>query len=511
MAEYICLRLFITVLGLSIADLGPIIPFLGFRITKLGPMAQLYRKKKMVSDVVSIRKSNDLVEARYRFDIWETRVFIKMLSLIKRDDKDFQEYKIYVRDLLHEFNLRNDKNSYTHIKAGAEKLMRKIIKVVMKDEGNLVEFQTPIVGSLKNTVEEGEGSYIKIGFHPDMKPHLLELQERFLIYDIRNVSNLRSPYYVRMYELLKQYEKLGQRKFELKELKEILGIEAEYKLYGHFKSKIIDKSQVNLLEHTDISFTYEEMKRGKSVHSILFFIRSNRPKHLDAGQANLFNPPNGTGKTAASRTAGPLTDDAQTEKNQLFDELQLAVVKGWGVTPLVLAQLIQDNDENVIRQAVEVTRAAIRWGKVHETAGYFVQAVKQKWTNRQIETLRRETDARERKSRIEILNHELDDLLDEFEGKKNERIRQLTTDDAGVTEAAIEAIKQTEFVLERLKNLGIETPTTDDFRLDKGLRAAVKNQIARQHPAHFEEVLMEYEPKIGEIERELAELRLSTN
>ncbi len=42
-----------------------------------------------------IRKSNELVEARYKFDIWEVRVFAKALTLIKQSDVDFKTYDIF--------------------------------------------------------------------------------------------------------------------------------------------------------------------------------------------------------------------------------------------------------------------------------------------------------------------------------------------------------------------------------------------------------------------------------
>ena len=52
-----------------------------------------------------IRKSNNLVEAKYKFDIWEMRLLTKMLTLIQRDDEDFKDYKIYLRDIVQDFQL----------------------------------------------------------------------------------------------------------------------------------------------------------------------------------------------------------------------------------------------------------------------------------------------------------------------------------------------------------------------------------------------------------------------
>ena len=42
--------------------------------------AKLIKKPKSV--VRLVRKSNDLVEAKYKLDIWETRIFTKMVTMI---------------------------------------------------------------------------------------------------------------------------------------------------------------------------------------------------------------------------------------------------------------------------------------------------------------------------------------------------------------------------------------------------------------------------------------------
>ena len=119
-------------------------------------------KKKTIkkrNDVLSIKKSNDLVEAKYKFDIWETRVFTKMLTFISDEDKEFYEYQIPIKDMIKDFNLSQNKEAYGLIKKGAENLMRKIIKVNFQRDGEWLEFQTPIIGSLISTVTEG-GKFI---------------------------------------------------------------------------------------------------------------------------------------------------------------------------------------------------------------------------------------------------------------------------------------------------------------------------------------------------------------
>jgi plasmid replication initiation protein len=219
-----------------------------------------------------IRKSNHLVEGKYHFNIWETRVFTKMLTLISKDDEDFKEYRIFLKDVVQDFDLK-DKNSYAWIKKGAEGLAKKEIRVIRQTSEGEKEFMTHIAIGVESFTKNG--NYVDISFHPKMKPFLLQLQTQFLMYDVENITKLQSFYSIRIYELLKQYEKIGKRSISIQELKEMLAIEDKYSHYGHFKKRIISQAQKDLEKSTDISFTFEEVKHGRQVVSLTFFIKKN--------------------------------------------------------------------------------------------------------------------------------------------------------------------------------------------------------------------------------------------
>jgi Initiator Replication protein len=223
-----------------------------------------------------VRKSNNLVEGKYRFDIWEMRVFTKMLTMILPNDEDFKEYRIYLKEVIDDFNLAADKQSYKLLKDGAIKLMKKEIKIIRDTDEGEKEFLTHIAVGLDSFTSKTQGSYVDISFHPKMKPFLLQLQTQFLMYDVRNILQLQSSYSVRIYELLKQYEKIGKRTFSIDDLKETLAVVDKYPLYANFKQRIIMKAQEDLMAFTDIRFTFEEVKKGRSIHSIIFTIKSNK-------------------------------------------------------------------------------------------------------------------------------------------------------------------------------------------------------------------------------------------
>jgi plasmid replication initiation protein len=229
-----------------------------------------------VQSVKLVRKANNLVEGKYRFDIWEMRVFTKMLTMILPSDEDFKEYRIYLKEVIDDFNLAADKQSYKLLKDGAVKLMKKEIKIIRDTDEGEKEFLTHIAVGLDSFTSRTQGSYVDISFHPKMKPFLLQLQTQFLMYDVRNVLQLQSSYSVRIYELLKQYEKIGKRTFSVDDLKETLAVMDKYPLYANFKQRIIMKAQEDLATYTDIRFTFEEIKKGRAIQSIVFTIKSNK-------------------------------------------------------------------------------------------------------------------------------------------------------------------------------------------------------------------------------------------
>lgn len=222
-----------------------------------------------------IRKANTLVEGKYHFSIWETRVFTKMLTLISKDDADFKEYRIFLKDVVQDFELK-DKNAYAWIKRGAEGLAKKEIRVIRQTPEGEKEFMTHIAIGVESFTKNG--NYVDISFHPRMKPFLLQLQSQFLMYDVENITKLQSFYSIRIYELLKQYERIGKRSISVQELKAMLAIENKYTHYGHFKKRIIVQAQEDLEKSTDITFTFKEVKHGRQVVSLTFFIKKNEKK-----------------------------------------------------------------------------------------------------------------------------------------------------------------------------------------------------------------------------------------
>jgi len=248
--------------------------------------------KKTSPKSLIVTQSNKLVEARYNLPLGEQRLIMTMISRIQPEDEDFKPYRISVSELA-EF-LGVDKNSiYRESKKITQNLLSRVLSIEEPD-GLL---QIGWVSSAKYI--DGSGM-VNLSFDPLLKPYLLQLKSNFTSAKLTMLLSFKSQYTMRIYTLLKQYEKLKHREIELETLRDMLGIgKDQYNLYSDFKKRILESSQKELAEKADLTFEFDEIKYGRRVGAIEFHIFA---KELPA--ALLANPeppaPETTNKPAPS-------------------------------------------------------------------------------------------------------------------------------------------------------------------------------------------------------------------
>ena len=462
--------------------------------------------------ITLVRKANELVEARYKFDIWEMRIFLEMLAKIRSEDSEFMDYKIYLKDFVKDFFLQDNKNTYRLVKDAAKKLMGKLIETkINRGDGKMEDFISPVVTSFKGRDQDNEeASYIKLSFHPDMRPFLLELKERYLTYEFRNVANLSSSYYVRIYELLKQYERIGIRKMSVEGLKSMLGIELEYKSYGHFKDKILEKSKLNLNKYTDIQFDYEEITNGtRKVVDLVFHIRRNVPEHRlelkEQAKFEILSP--------AKTPKLELFDSKEVKKELLeenspkqastwLDEYVDVLRKKWHVSPSSFILKAQGKSEEDIKRAITFTEERIALGKAANPAGVFLDSLDKGYMSgheqKTLTAAQKNTDMAFKKKKIQEFEVQKSDLTSEYDMQCNDIIRDIVQQDPSVTERAIDEIK--------LMYTHLRDRTIDEFRKSPMLRGIVIGKIKTMFPERFD-FLNYYEQDIKRIFAEIEVLK----
>ena len=105
----------------------------------------------------------------------------------------------------------------------------------------------------------------------------------YLRYKLRCVTSLTSRYTYVMFMYLESYRFRASWKVDLPELKQILNCDKEetYKEYKHFNNLILKKVQKEIHEKTDIRFSYEPIKKGRSVIAIRFTLETQKSLEPD--------------------------------------------------------------------------------------------------------------------------------------------------------------------------------------------------------------------------------------
>ncbi len=343
------------------------------------------RKKTSEKAVRLITKSNRLIEARHNLDIWELRVFTKMLLMITQDSQNL-DFIIPIREIIKNFELPDSQQSYQYLRQAADSLLGRKVYIYKQIEGNkwerqattlIKKYAVPVVRLQDGTFVEAEhrDRYIRIGFDEDVRNHILNYRDSFTKLNLSVLARLPQKSF-RIYELMKQYEDTKFRTMTVEELRDVFDLSGQYTLYGSIKQRIIDKAQKDLDKHADITFTYEEVKKGRAVHRINFYIKKNPNNQFDDDDYELPTAKRVTPTDAP--TFSPLANlELSEEKRAFLREKLETVVKNWEVSPLVFAQLVEQYDLTRLQTALNITRKNLTAGKIKgSVAGFFVEAVR---------------------------------------------------------------------------------------------------------------------------------------
>lgn len=469
------------------------------------------KKRRKNKGITLIKKANQLIEARYKFDVWETRFFLTVLSHIRREDEDFKLYRIWYKDVIKTFGLKSNQ-SYDFLREAGKSLMRKTFKVSNVENGFKRETEYHIIrtvnylaeGQQRSGVEEQE--YLDVTVEPEMKPLLLQLQRNFTAYDLRNVIKL-GTYPVRVYELLKQYETIGERTLRINELKRMFELTDEYPLFANFFQRVIKPSVRDINKHTDITITdLGRIKEGRKVVALNFVFESKHVEEVkrirgEIGQQSIDFPDAEIVEEVIDTAAAAL------EKDRLFTAYQDVVIQKFGVTPTVFLKLLEGLSEDEVKQAIRVTRRAKMNHQIKSSiAGFFVHALKNGYTDPKEEEAKLKQKERAMKLKRKKLAQQIEALKEEQSVNINEQIRMVTNEDPDITKRAIRALRRNPFVKSMIANKEKQLERKlklEDFRQDKGLRDMVKGKIVELVPEQFADMLLQYEERLAELEGQL--------
>ena len=296
-----------------------------------------------------VTKSNELIEKTYQLSIQEQRIILTLASMVQPTDEHFKAYRFKVTDFVKMLGLKGT-GKYNEIKDVVTGLQTKMLPIYTEKSLLMVNWLSSA------EYFHGEG-YVELEFSPKLKPYFLQLKEKFTSYQLKNVIQLRSSYSIRIYELLKQYEAVKTRTFEVEEFKRMLGIEeGKYKQFGHFKNRVLIVAQRELQEKTDINFKFKGIKKGRKVAKIKIDIYKNTATETIVDILPIFD------------TDVELQDIPRAEWIQKLLHFGISEEKG--------KSLIDTYDLDQIKRNLNYVQNEVNIKRIHNVAAYTVSAIK---------------------------------------------------------------------------------------------------------------------------------------
>ena len=160
----------------------------------------------------------------------------------------------------------------------------------VKDKGYEMTSIVPIPTVKWNSYNDD----VMIQFNQFIMPYLIDLKAEFTQYKISELKELNSKYSIILYRWLSmnynQYEhysyKGGRREEQVetyrnplitvKELREITDTVSLYQTFKDFDSYVLKNSLKEINAYTSFNVTYEKVKKGRSIDSIVFHIEKKR-------------------------------------------------------------------------------------------------------------------------------------------------------------------------------------------------------------------------------------------
>lgn len=458
--------------------------------------------------ITFIKKSNELVEARYRFTLWEIRLFEKMVKEIRHSDTDFKQVDIFIRDFIAEYDKKPNGKLYQEIRKAEELLLNRVVHIPYVDESGENRLKSyPLMAMVDRPQDISgygkEDGFISLKFNGELSPYLLQLKQRYTQYDPEITMQIDSAYVIRTYELLKLYEYVGSKTVKFDEFREMIGAK-EYdgrlkkvlkdtlKTWEHIKQRVLEPAYKEINEKADITFEYEptyDRKKGvgrKKVSGIRFFnIMSARDRT---------KPTQEVAKSSSSRG-----EEFESVYQLVKEYVDSGTVEKW----------FREYPLDQIRKGVNYTLNRLQQGQEIRNIGGFLQAMVA--VNNLTDPIETQKKATQEKSRREDQLKERAAMIKSLEQHKENLQASLFEKQCIISLELIENKPplQTKLIEKAGSNLFARYDPTVSFEhnLQSGpFKAFVVNFVMEEHPRAFQGLVTEYNAMFEALNEQLAAL-----
>ena len=165
-----------------------------------------------------IVRNNRLVEAFISMTRNEYKLTLYLISKIKKDDAEFTKQMITLKEFskLLGFGMEG---RYTELKSFERSLVSNNIQLELENG------RRKTISWFSYTEYIPNEAMLIVKFNDLLRPLLLNIKDNYTKVFLDTILKLNSKHAIRIYEILKQYEKIGERTIMLEDLKSMLGVD----------------------------------------------------------------------------------------------------------------------------------------------------------------------------------------------------------------------------------------------------------------------------------------------
>ena len=229
-----------------------------------------------------IVKDNALMNASYNLDLVEQRLILLAILEARESGKGINAndpLTVHAESYINQFGVHRT-TAYQALKDACKDLFARQFSYQEKRERGRANITSRWVSQIAYI---DETATVEVIFAPAVVPLITRLEEQFTQYDIEQISGLSSAYAVRMYELLICWRTTGKTPIiELGEFRKRIGVlDTEYTRTDNLKMRVIELALKQINDHTDITATYEQHKKGRVITGFSFKFKQKKPKQAE--------------------------------------------------------------------------------------------------------------------------------------------------------------------------------------------------------------------------------------
>ena len=290
-----------------------------------------------------IVKDNALMNASYNLDLVEQRLILLAIVEARESGKGINAndpLTVHAESYINQFGVHRT-TAYQALKDACKDLFARQFSYQEKRERGRANITSRWVSQIAYI---DETATVEIIFAPAVVPLITRLEEQFTQYDIEQISGLSSAYAVRMYELLICWRSTGKTPvIELNEFRKRIGVlDTEYTRTDNLKMRVIELALKQINDHTDITASYEQHKKGRVITGFSFKFKQKKKTELET-------PKNSDSDVSKQKTVEIPTNIVKQPENANMDVLEHRKSK---ITGAIMANGLADRfkrgDESVM-------------------------------------------------------------------------------------------------------------------------------------------------------------------